>query len=70
MGWGFRGSAETPGGRPWRCFADRAVSRLPSALTSSASESPVLPRGSQFLPGPLSHAHRGRPGRASYKLII
>lgn len=38
MGWGSRGSAETPGGRPWRCFDDRAVSSLPSAFTSSASE--------------------------------
>lgn len=38
MGWGSRGSTETPGGRPWRCFADRAVNSLPSALTSAASE--------------------------------
>lgn len=52
MGWGSRGNAETPGGRPWRCFADRAAKILPSALTSSASEQPVLPRGASSSPGP------------------
>lgn len=38
VGWGSRGSAETPGGRPWRRGADRAGSSSPSVLTSSASE--------------------------------
>lgn len=51
VGWGSRGSAETPGGRPCRRFADRAGSSSPSALARSESVQPVLPRGANSSPG-------------------
>lgn len=35
---GSHGSAETLGGHPWCCFADRAISSLPSTLTRSMSK--------------------------------
>lgn len=79
-GWGSRGSAETPGGRPWRRCADTAGSSSPSALASSASEEPVLPRGASSSPGrramPIAAARdepgeccrvrRTRPGQAPW----
>lgn len=70
VGWGSRGSAETPGGRLWRRCADRAGSSSPSALARSASEQPVLPRGASSSPGrramPIATV-RDEPGKCRHR---